>query len=156
MTKITKEEFDLLYDENVTKKAYDAIIVKIDKRFMEICLKLLKLTPSKAWYDYGNCNYDAEGSTGFFDPKEFKEEIIVGGEWFEMPAGFDNSFPTRWLWEDFKTEAKEITAKYLAAEKIEKEKAAEKKQNLSKKKKALVESIKGKLTAAELKIVEFK
>ena len=34
--KILKEEFDSLYDENISKKEYERILSKIDQRFIEI------------------------------------------------------------------------------------------------------------------------
>ena len=39
---ITKDQFDKLYDDNISKKEYDFIIQEINKRFSEICKNILK------------------------------------------------------------------------------------------------------------------
>ena len=39
---ITKEQFDSLFDDNITKKEYNRILGLIDERFAEICEKFLK------------------------------------------------------------------------------------------------------------------
>ena len=57
--KITKEEFDSLYSNNITKKNYDIIISKIDERFSEIIRKIIPNLNRKGWYDYGNCDYES-------------------------------------------------------------------------------------------------
>jgi len=77
--KITQEEFNRLYSDDISKKEYDAIIAKIDARFSHIMLTLVpSLKKKKGWFDYGNCNYDSEVSGGFFDPEDYKKFIAVG------------------------------------------------------------------------------
>src|SRR6185295_14907449 len=107
--KITKEKFDRIYDENISKKEYDQIIEEIDERFFEITRAISKKNP-EMWIDYSNCNYGHDDcSDGRFDPEDYKEFIYIGGEFVNIPKpyGYDNSFPTRWLWEDFEQEFRE-------------------------------------------------
>ena len=78
--KITKEQFESLYSDKITKKEYDHIISLITDRFSEICKKIIK-HHNDMWFDYGNCDYYSENSGGYFDPKEYKNFIEIGGEW---------------------------------------------------------------------------
>lgn len=154
---ITKEEFESLFDENITKKEYDRIIAEIDKRFVEICNKfLVKTDKQRAWFDYGNCSYDSEESSGFFDPHEYKEEVQIGGCWIETPEPYDAYFPTHWLWSSFALEMKETIANHKKEEK--KKKTDEKSQRIARKNKIenLKKSIKAKLSPEEYKILKFK
>lgn len=155
---IKKEEFDLLYDENITKKQYDEIISKIDRRFADICIKfLIKHDGNNWWYDYGNGHYDSEVSGGYFDPVEYKDEIEIIGEWIDMPPGFyDNIIPTRWLWEDWEEEFEQIKNEFLKKEQELKNKQKENRTKLTEKKQELQKSIKEKLTKEELSAITFK
>lgn len=154
---ITKQQFDSLFSDNITRKQYDTIIQQIDERFGEICEKFLrKRNKSRAWYDYGNLYIEDEYSEGHFDPDEYKEYIEINGEWIEPPAGFDFSFPTRWLWEaDWEKEMKKISEDYETQ--LEARKAKEKKRRETRQQQVelLKASIKAKLTPEELKIVKF-
>ena len=158
MNKITEKEFESLYNSNCTKQNYDKIISKIDDRFYEIVTTLVPSVKKKGWVDYGNCNYESEDSNGYFDPKEYKEEIYVGGEYCFLPEpyGCDNSFPTRWLWEDFEKEFKSSVERFNREETDEKELKKlkrEKRKELKLKFRKIIES---KLTKEELKYVKFK
>lgn len=168
MAKITKQQFDKLFDENISKKEYDHIIDLINERFSEICLKIIPKPRDRGfWFDYGNCNYDTENSNGYFDPKEYKKEIQVGGmfsglthpynEWSGETDGYmENSFPTRWLWEEFEGEFADRVKKAKQSIIQEKELA---KQKLEKKKLKKIEFkkiIMSKLTKEELKYIKFK
>lgn len=89
---ITKEEFDSLYSDSITKKEYDAIIAKIDERFEEICEKFLHPIrgSNHAWYDYGNCNgmADDNRNSGFFDPKLYFKTINIYSDLMDIPRGY--------------------------------------------------------------------
>lgn len=153
--KITKKEFDALYDPNITLRKYEEIIGKIDERFSEIVLTILPDIRKKGWYDYGNCSYEDENSNGSFDPDEYKDEISVGGEFALLPEPYDcdNSFPTRWLWEDFEDEFVSEISKYKSKKEREKLLAKQKRDALKAKKEAIWESVKKKLTKEELKYI---
>jgi hypothetical protein len=149
--KITEAEFNKLYDANVSKREYDEIVSRIDERFYEIMATICPSLKRTGWVDYGNCNYDADDSGGWFDPDYYKEEIEVGGQ-FTLPEPYNCgcSFPTRWLWEDnFKSE---FDAEVEAC-KQEKEK---KKETLKSKKAEMRKVIEAKLTKEELKFIKFK
>ncbi len=154
---ITKSQFDRLYDENITKKEYDYVIREIDKRFDYICKAILNLNCQGRWYDYGNADYDNETHTGCFDPEEYKEYIeITGGNISPKLESFDLSFPTRWLWEDFEEEFKNMLEKEKAdkQEKIKKKK--EQKAESLKRREMIKNQIKAKLTPEEFKMIRFK
>ena len=111
---ITKEQFDSLFDDNITKKEYDSTIGQINRRFSEICEKFLKTSPYRpSWYDYDTANLHDEAIDGHFDPKRYKETIYITGEYIGLPPGyFDFEFPTRWLWEEnWEQEMNETTRK---------------------------------------------
>jgi hypothetical protein len=156
--KITKKEFDSLYDSNITHKQYNKILEKIDKRFQEIVLTMIPGVRKKGWYDYGNCSYEGENSNGSFDPDEYKDEISVGGEFALLPEPYrcDNSFPTRWLWEDFEEEFNDTVLKYKLEEEKESLIQKQNREALKLKKTMIWESVKQKLTKEELKYVCLK
>jgi len=155
--KITKEEFELLYDENITKKQYDCIISKIDARFYEIC-KMCLVKTNSSWFDYGNCGYERDPVNGFFDPNEYKEYIIIGGEGLRYIDGMDLSeqFPTRWLWEDFEEELKADNKADLAREEAKKQKAKQKREEKKIWKQKMIKQVKAKLTKEEFKFIRSK
>lgn len=108
------------------------------------------------WFDYDNCAYRDAGVPGKFDPDEYKSEIFVGGECCLPDPYDDNSFPTRWLWEDFEEEFNDTVLKY----KLEEEKASliqkQNREELKLKKENIWKSVKQKLTKEELKYVCLK
>ena len=151
---ILKEEFDSLFSDSISKKQYDLIIEKIDKRFKEICLKFL-IIEKRGWFDYDNGDYESEKTGGYFDPKEYKENIGIMGEWIDGRPGWDLEFPTRWLWENFEKEMKDVEKKF----KLKQLEIEKKNKNKKEKEKARFEelksSVKSKLTSEELKIINF-
>lgn len=71
---IKKEEFDKLFDGNITVREYNEIISKIDLRFQEIChLFLQKRDKTRFWFDY----YGEQG----FVPSNNLNSIEITGEW---------------------------------------------------------------------------
>lgn len=150
MITITKKEVESLLNPNITVKRYHEIITKIDTKFDEICAKLLvKISPSRSWYDYDTVNYDAENPIGFFDPVCYKEFIFIDGEHIYSKTD-DMKFPTKWLWE--KNWEKELEKNI---EQFHNKKYGKIKKNIEYKNK-LVKSIKNKLTKEELKLILFK
>ena len=155
--KITKEEFDSLYSDSITKKNFDAIMQKIDKRFGEIVEILIPKMPQRGWYDYGNCSYGRDDeSGGYFDKDDYKENIVVGGEYARLPLPYDNCFPTRWLWQDFEEEMKLAVDKYK--EEFEKLKIANKQRYIAAKAKKdlLKKQALAKLTEEECRALGFR
>jgi len=150
--KITKEEFEKLYSDDITKKEYDRIISAIDVRFVEIMKVINKTKPSSCWFDYDNLDYQGEESGGYFDPEYYKEDIGFGGECLNIPEPYYDSFPTRWLWEDFEDEFKREVETFQKQEKLKKEKEELKKAE----KQNLIKQIKSKLTKEEWAIIKFK
>lgn len=150
---ITKQEFDSLYSDEITKKQYNQIVEKIDIRFVEI-IKILFPNKSKySWFCYGN---DIES----FSPEDYKEDIQVCGENLNNDDFFDcydcGYFPTRWLWEDFEKEYKQDISQFrLEKEKVKKA-AADKRKLLKEKKIEMKAIIQSKLTKEELKYISFK
>ena len=148
---LTIEQFNLLYNENITKKEYDRIICLVNQRFVEICNHIYKIGPS-SWFDYDNGNY--KGKEGYFDPEEYRDYIGVIGECLTpIVSEYESSFPTCWLWEsDF---MKHIEREEKKKKQKEEKKKKTREENL-KKKKLVIHNIKSKLTAEELKFVSFK
>lgn len=157
--KLTKEEFDSLYDKNITVYKYDEIISKIDERFEYICDKFLiknYKNGNSPWYDYSNIDITRYDSEGYFDTAGYKEKIFIRGENIDYPDGYYKSFPTRWLWEDFEEELKETIDKAKKKEQKEKQKRKTYVEERKKKIEILKESIRQKLTPEEFKILKFK
>lgn len=147
---ITKVEFEKLFDDSITVKEHSQIVEKITQR----CAEIIKvMCPNKYWWDFDTGTYEGEKSDGFFNPIRYKEEISIMGENLNMPEPFVDSFPTRWLWEDFEPEFRKTVADFKAQKDAKK---AAKKQTKSNKKQQIIMSIKSKLTPEELKLVRFK
>lgn len=158
---ITKQEFDLLYDDKITKKQYDQIIKKIDERFAEICEIFLDQgrDAARGWYDYDNIpEYGDENFSGYFDPQKYKEDISITLEYMEQPPGFKEAkFPTRWLWEpNWEIEMNKIIADYKEKQQIEKQLKKDKLEKQNQRKEQLKQSIKAKLTPEEWNLVKSK
>ena len=154
--KITKSDFDKLYDPDVSKREYDRIVELIDDRFYEIVKIINPVIETRGWFDYGNCSYDSEESNGYFDPKEYKSNISVGGEVCLCAPLRDNSFPTRWLWEDFEDEFRKSVSDHKLAMENKKAQTKVARERHKQEKAIAIESIRNKLTEEELKFVRFK
>jgi hypothetical protein len=138
---LTKEEYYSLFSDSITKKEYDRILEKIDKRFFEIIEYIFKVQGKKfEWCDYNNGDSRAE-IDGWFDPERYETNISYeAGR--RGPEPFDESFPTKWLFEEFEEEFYKEIKQFNDSIFEENEK--------------LIESIKAKLTREELKVVKFK
>lgn len=155
--KITEAEFLSLFDDSITKKGYDEIIGRITARVDQIVRQIaIRSDRMRFWWDFNNCDYDSEESGGYFDPKEYREYVGVGGEHFRLPEPYDDGFPTRWLWEDFEEELKKEVAQQEARAKAEKEHKKQVLQNRKQKLLDLQASIRTKLTKEELRAISFK
>ena len=154
--KITKKEFDSLYNPKTTVQKYNEVLSKIEERFSEIVLTIIPGISKKGWYDFGNCGYEGDGHKGNFDLDEYKKEITVGGDYASLPEPYDcdNSFPTRWLWEeDFKKEFDREVSKHQLFVEQKKLTSKQKRDALKEKKSKIWESVKQKLSAEEIKYI---
>ena len=149
---ITKKEFASLFSEDISKRDYDRIIEKIDKRFVEICDQFLVKKDPAYWFDYCNGSYSDDCAEGYFDPVYYKDSIGIIGENIDPPPGYDFEFPTRWLWEEnFQDEVKAAEEK----ERIRVIKLQAAREEKKRREEKIIESIRQKLTAEELKFVKF-
>lgn len=153
MSKITKQDFDKLYDENISKKEYDRIIKLIDARFVSIVEKMIPNIPNQAWFCYGNCS-NRDRTNGFFDPQLYRENIYIGGH-INVPDPFESfGIPARWLWEDFEDEMKLAIQKAKLEETKRNLQAEADKREREIKKIEMHSQIKSKLSEEELKYVQ--
>lgn len=160
--KISKDQFDKLYSENISKKEYDKIIELIDERSSDIVLLIYPKITKNGFFVYGNYHYEDENSEGFFDIEKYKNEIEYGGQfspfgpYFDYDSGF---IPTRWLWTDDNEILKEFTQeteKFKNNILKEKELKKQKRNELKLQKIKFKEIIKSKLSKEELKYIKFK
>ena len=163
--KLTKTEFDSLYDGDISKKKYDSIIANIDERFSDVVMLIHPTITKNGWFVYGNYDpYDSENDEGEFVLGDYKTEITIGGECeFPEPYCFTDEgngyIPTRWLWTDDKDILSEFNKEVEKAknEKIkEKLTAKEKREELKIRKEQFKQIISSKLTKEELKYITFK
>jgi hypothetical protein len=160
--KITKEEFDALFLDDISKKKYDDIIHRIDKIVNEVWRNILKLQRRQLnWYDYDNhCGWDDNGDPidGSFDPVNYKENITFTGEWSgrddDMP--YNDYIPTNFLWEDYEEKVLKDIQSYKDNKGIKRIEAASKRLELKERRKVMIASIKSKLTKEELRFIKFK
>lgn len=147
--KITKSEFDKLYDPDITHREYTEIIEKISERFSQIMTELKIIEKLKGYEEYRISSED-----GLFDPKLYKDKICYYNDsyaYFKDP--FNGSIPTRWLWEDFKEEYKAETTK-VENERIEAKAAETEKVNKClEQNRIFLASIKSKLTQEEIEFI---
>lgn len=162
--KITREEFDKLYSDDISVKDYDRIINLINERGSDIVMLIQPTITKNGWFVYSNYNYHNENDEGFFDPDDYENEICYSGE-FSFPAPYcltDEGLgyiPTRWLWtdddkilEEFHREVEKAKNKKTK----EKELAKQTREELKIKKEKFKQLIKSKLTKEELKYISFK
>lgn len=149
---IDKEDFDKLFDENLTIKEQARIIELIDERADYICRKYLLVKNTDTWWDYDNGSKEVDGQ---FDAELYREYIDIDCSQLKPWTASCNSFPTKWLWES--DEEIEAEIKSLSDEEQDKkEKAKQKRIDKKKQLDLLKKSISSKLTKEELKVIKFK
>ncbi len=152
--KLTKETYNSLWDDNITKAKYNAIINIIDSRFdyimKTICTKL-------DWYDYDN---GWEETDGHFTVNSYhknpESQIHFDGQ-YTIPTPYEYcEIPIKWLWEDFEEEFRKDVENYKTQkankrlqDKVAREDRKQKKLNMK-------EQIRAKLSKEELKYIKFK
>ena len=142
-----------LTSDNITKKEYENILVKINDRLDEIVTVMGKKKTD--WYDFDNEGGTCE-SPGKFDPERYNEIICITGT-VRFPEPYEDlSFPTRWLWEDFEEEFNVKVREAREEKETLKQKAKAKREELKRKAEEMKQIIKSKLTKEELKWIKFK
>lgn len=118
--KLSKEEFDGLLNETVSKKDYDVLLKKVSTRFYYIVDTIMKNSGAALdWFDFDN---GFDGSNGVFDSSDYKEKIRYTGQFLrtdgkgrkylqQSDIPFGEEFPTTWLKDDFEWEIKEAIQK---------------------------------------------
>jgi len=152
--KMIQEEVLSLENSDITVKQHKAICDKINTRFYYIVQQIFKANSCKmSW-----CDFDNEGgnerSPGSFDIARYKEDIGFTGEsardshWLNY---YSDSFPTRWLWEDFELELKTEIAKEKEAEAAAKQKIKDQKVAKNQIRHEMIATINAKLSDDERK-----
>lgn len=161
--KITKEEFYSLYSEDISKKSYDNIIIKINHRVDEVWRDILNIQGIKLdWYDYdngGGRDNDGDPINGNFVPELYEEDIGFTGEWsgnVDYDKPYNNYIPTKFLWEDYEEKVLEDIKSYKENKERKKIENTAKRLELKERRKVMIESIKSKLTKEELRFIKFK
>lgn len=155
---MNKNRFELLYDENVTKKDYDKICEEVTERFYEICEIIYQYEHKDKNRDYINFSNAADSDYGFydgyFDPEIYQNFIDIRTYHKSNYLGFNNSFPVCWLW--YTNE--QIEEELLKNHNIEFEKFKEKEEKRKSQEEIfekLKNSILNKLSDEEKKIICF-
>lgn len=161
---IAQERVLKLKDENITKRDYNAIVKEVNDRVDYIWRTLCKLTNRKLeWYAFQNdVEFDrGEGSDGgSFDIETDFHYIRLHGNFSERPfdGAYSEGFPTYFLWTDDSVWIEEVLTHIESNKtKLEKEKqeAKQKKESSNAYRKAIIKSIKSKLTKEELNYINF-
>ena len=161
-TIVRQDLVEKLTSDEITKKEYDEIIALIAERVNEIWRFICEVSNRKLdWWAFQNdlSLGNGNGSTGGeFDPENDADEITIEGlnkYWHNPYYAYNEGFPTRFLWEDYRTEVTQHVAsckERVEADKVKKIKIDKKAKE---EKDRLVKSIQAKLTPEELKIVKF-
>lgn len=124
--KITKEEFNSLFSDDITVGSQKFILAKIDERITYI---LKKLSPKMKWWTFAGRREEEEGE--FFKSVDSSHEYIrLIGE-FSIPEAFDYSdewFSAHWLWTDFEEEYNKIVSDFIIAKETKRLKNIEKRK----------------------------
>jgi len=155
--KITKEEFELLYDEEVSKKKYDDLMEKLEDRVKEICDAFLVKIENYRWgggrlnKQYLSLENDTERI-----PFECYGHVDIPEEDCDVK---DSEFPVKWLWDDdgeFEEKYAKAHRELLAKEKKAKEDIKNAKDTMKQKLYDIQTSLEQKLLPEELKHVSLK
>lgn len=154
---LTKKEFESLSSDNITKKQYDDIVEKINKRFYEIVVGIVGKR-NLHWVDYDN-GYDEQD--GYFDLERYKNGICFEGEgrakFSEFVDVLDWEIPIEWLWEeDYKEQYEKLAIEIRSEEENRKQKGKEKREARKEWLNKMKIQIENKLTKEEISAVTFK
>lgn len=157
---LEKSVVERMISGEMSLKEFSNIEKQISKRLNYFMLRAAEIAGvDLSWWDYDNGDSESEVD-GYFDPKIYVDKVKIEGHYYRDSKSkngmifddyFSNGIPLEVLYCDAKekilNDIKEVH-KRLDAEKLLKE---QKDKNF----KALVESIRSKLTPEELKIVKF-
>lgn len=139
---VTKEEYQSLFDPEISKKNYDLICSKVESRIHEIVkfIRTLERHFDSLEYCYPNGGLEFENDIGYFEPNENGIQIQ-----FDADIGLTN-FNDYWLWSDYKEEIKKIYNDY---KEVEKKKMIDREVTINN----TVKAIKAKLTKEEIQFI---
>lgn len=149
-------EFSKVFTPNEISKAnYDIVVAQVSARFSYVFETLMEMQGRKYdWYDFEN--EAGEYSPGYFDPVEYKENIsFTGSIKRSVDDLYYDSFPTKWLTNNFEAELLQEIEKAKQAIKdseFKKKEAANKKIEIKNK---MQSQIKSKLSKEELAYIKF-
>ena len=151
---LTKEEFDKLFDLDISVRERKAVEAKVTERFDYIIHKMAEIIGRKVnWYDYDN--ESGEYNPGYFDTDNYQSNIGYVGEFTTTKNRdfntYENDFPTSWLYQDFEHQLQQEIKEY----KLEEQKAEEQKNKGKEKDKEIKAGILAKLTPEERCYVVF-
>ena len=153
--KMDKAVFMSVFDDGVSVKRNNEVLMMIQERFQYIMETLFRIQGAKLeWYDFDN--EGGEGNPGEFDQYRYRYDTHFTGEWsipskaITIPELDDYAFPNKWYYEDFEQSVVD-KLKSLKEERERKEEERKKRQEESKKREAvLLDSIKKKLSPEEI------
>ena len=155
--KLDKAEFDLVYDENISRLSYEKLREKVISRIGYIWNKILEIQGRKLsdWYDFDNGD---RGNAGEFDENRYSEEVTFYGQFesLKYESSFSHGFPTRFLWEDFEDEVMETDKREKGEDEQRRVNAKLKMESRKKRLLELRKVIESKLTKEELSAINFK
>ena len=159
-TPLNKELFIQFLNDEMTVKQVKSFTEDLTKRFYYIVHTIAQLTGRTIdWFDYDN--EGGEYNPGVFDTEVYRDCVGYLGEFSnkkDMKVRFedyDDSFPTRWFYNNFEDELKSEQSAFF---KEEEEKNNEKNAKLLKNKQDFTKiqnSIKAKLTKEEMAYIRF-
>lgn len=162
-TPLDEQTFQKFLHDEITVKEAKAFKDLVDKRFSYIVHTIAKMQgESVDWFDYDNS--DGGEGVGYFDTDSYKDNVEYVGDFRDLPnkeyvknrfEKYENSFPTKWFYQNFETVLENEHAKFL-----KKEKEKQTKEKLGKEKakedfEKIKDSIKKKLTFEELSYISF-
>lgn len=158
---ITKELINRLCGGEMKVKEYKEAIAAISNKVDGIWRFLVKDSGRNIdWWAFQNDRSFGHGngsSGGEFDPENDSEWITIIGDvsCCDIPDyAYDDGFPTSFLWDDYRKIHKDHMTTIKEAEQKRKTTTKSKKEDKKKRDGELMESIKGKLTEEEWKLVK--
>lgn len=153
---LTQEEFDMLFDDNVSVKKQKQLQEKVGNRFVYIMHEMTQILDRELiWFDFDN--EGGERRPGYFDSDKYKNEIRFVGDMHNKTKFFEyeNSFPTTWLKEDFEDALKLEYQDFLAEKKQNEKKEIEDRKAFKNLVNEVKEKIFEKLTDEEKCFINF-
>lgn len=150
----TEQEAKDIFSEDITVKRYKELKDKANERFCYIMTQIAKIVGREiVWFDFDNEGGN-EDSPGYFDKDLYDEQITFVGE-IKITRNkdfihYDDSFPTKWLWNNFEKDLENEVQNFVEEEKKKKEE----KLSEANEKKAAVDQLNVKLPRLKVTISE--